>query len=536
MNAKILMFKVFVVGLILTAFCQFAFAQNNSLSKAFDYYFSKDYCNALDNFEKAMKAQELANYPMYYAAQSACQCKKPESAFKYFLKSFEKTQDFYNYDFFAKDTLNSCFSDTPEWKKTIGEMKVKYETFLAAKEQYKKSISDQTLRLNHLPDQEKAFVQKLQKLSGKKLVQHLKKFKEYQTPPKTDHWTLYSINSKDNNSIPFLLYIPKDYRPSEAKPLFIYLHGAVSNRKQFSTESMIPLFEKDVLGNLTETNSFIIYPFAKKDFNWLDNEQALEAISREIHLVKKLYNIDDNRVYIGGHSDGARGAFWFALNNRTDFAGFYTFALLPNLSLGQSFYGNLTNEQKLFTLNGTDDELFKFDVVSGIYDKLKTQNPNWIFTPLKGAGHNFMGDYQAEVKNTFTALLKERRNPCPRSIHWQTDDDTKRNFWLSIKRLSIANENQESNSTKEHKQVASVNAGYANNVFELETSASDELQILIPFGMIDYNKPVKISVNKQLKFNEKIKIDKETVINSFLDAWDREFLVTNKISIKTDKH
>ena len=135
MSVKILMFKVFVVGLILTAFCQFAFAQNNSLSKAFDYYFSKDYCNALNNFEKAMKAQELANYPMYYAAQSACQCKKPESAFKYFLKSFEKTQDFYNYDFFAKDTLNSCFSDTPEWKKTIGEMKIKYETFRAAKEQ-----------------------------------------------------------------------------------------------------------------------------------------------------------------------------------------------------------------------------------------------------------------------------------------------------------------------------------------------------------------------------------------------------------------
>ncbi len=54
--------------------------------------------------------------------------------------------------------------------------------------------------------------------------------------------------------------------------------------------------------------------------------------------------------------------------------------------------------------------------------------------------------------------------------------------------------------------------------------------------MIDQGKPVKISVNKQLMLNEKIKIDKETVINSFLDARDREFLVTNKISIKTDKH
>lgn len=526
--SKQLIRKLPISIFILAIFISNNFAQSEFvtvLNKAHDYYKKEDYCNALDNYEKAMQIEEIPNYPMYYAAQSACQCNQPEKSFKYAIKSFANYQDFYNYEYFASDKLNKCFSDTAEWKKILGEMKPKYEANKIKQAQYQESVNNQSLRLNYLPEREKLLADSMQKLSVNKLAQHLQTFNNYQTPPKTDHWTLYSINIKDFGDIPFLMYIPKDYRPSESKSLVVYLQGAVRGRQQFSVKSNTPEFENAVLGKLTKLNTFIIYPFARKDFNWLMHKQAFETISREIQFAKTLYNINDNKVYIGGHSNGATGALWFALNNRTDFAGFYGFALSPVLNLGQSFYANLNNEQKLITLNGTKDDVFEFKDVSAVYEKVKPQKPNWILQPIKNGGHNFMSDFPGEIEQIFVDLLKENRNPFPHAITEQTDNnDSASNFWLKITQLN--------SSTEETKQPSTVKAQYVNNTFTITTDNVSEIKLLIPFGMVNYKKNVSVKINNVLKFNRKIKPQKEILLNHFLMFRDRKFLIANEITLK----
>lgn len=521
-------FRLLSAGLLLGIFASSLPAQAPFLAflnKADDYYFNKkDYCNALDNYEKAMQIQELANYPMYHAAQSACQCGKPEKSFEYGIKSFTKFQDFYNYEYFESDTLNKCFSESPEWKKILAEMKPKYEAFNLRQKQFQESLNNQALRLNPSPGGEKALADSLNKLPVDKLVRYIQTYKNYQSAPQTDHWALYSINVKEIGDVPFMLYVPKDYRPSESKPLIVYLHGAVRGRQQFAVKSNPPEFEKDVIGKLTALNTFVIYPLARKDFNWLMHRAAFETISKEIVFAKNLYNINDNKVYIGGHSNGATGALWFALNNRTDYAGFFGFAISPVLNLGQSFYANLDNEQKLITLNGTKDNTFEYKNVSAVYEKAKAQNPNWILQPITNGDHNFMGDFPKEIETMLADLLKQNRNPFPHTITEQTDsEDTDPNFWLKISRLS--------DSVKENKQSATAEADYANNHFNIKTIGAAQIRLLIPYGMIDYKKPVKISINGRQVYKNKLKVDKNILIESFMKSRDKKFLVANNLDL-----
>jgi predicted esterase len=495
------------------------FAQENALQKAFNFHGQKDYCNALENFEKAMQTQELANYPMYYAAQSACQCNKPEAAFNYFVKAFAKTQDFYNYEYFANDKLNGCFSNTPEWKKTLGEMKVKFEAFTTASNKYQKAINDANLRLNFDEKANKNLMTKLQKLSPEKLVKFIKNYKNFQTPPKLNHWTLYNLKNSNGKDIPFLLYIPKNYRPSEPKSLAVFLHGGVSYRNKFATQTFIPDFEKASLKSLQEKDIFIIYPFAKKDFNWLDTADCFETLSRQIRFAKSIFNLDDNRVFIGGHSDGATGSFWFAVNNRTDFAAFFGFAQMPKTFLGKAFIRNLANEQKLFSLNGEKDDLFPFAPISKANEQAKSANANWKLASIKNGGHNFMGDFPNQVNEFYAELLREKRNPLPTNLFWQTDsENSKANYWLKITKLSSS-------------EPAKVTAKYAANVFSIESTGAKELQILIPFGLIDDKKEVRILANGKEVFKSKIKMDKNVIIEDFIANRDRQFLVTKKINV-----
>lgn len=513
----IIPFIIFSLSLIVTA-------QNSPLQQAFNFYFEqKDYCNALVNFEKAMQSQELANYPLYYAAQSACQCNKPDVAFNYFIKSFAKTQDFYNYEFFANDKLNNCFSNTPEWKKTLGEMKVKFDIYTKASNDYQKAINDSNLRLNYDEARENGLAEKLTKLSPEKLVKFIKNYQDFKTPPKLNHWTLYKIKNGNGEDVPFLLYIPSDYSPSNSKPMVVYLHGGVGNRKKFSSDTFVPHFENASLKSLQERNVFIIYPFAKKDFNWLSTQDCFETLQKQIRFAKKLYNIDDDRVYIGGHSDGATGSFWFAINNRTDFAAFYGLAQKPITFLGKPFLRNLINEQKLFSLNGERDDLFEFAPIAEVFEKAKTINANWKLDSIKDGEHNFMGEFPQAVTDFYTQILNEKRNPIPTKLFWQTDsENSKPNFWLKVSKLT--------NSTP-----AVINARYASNVFVIEATGAKELQILIPFGLIDYKKDVQILVNDRKVFKGKIKMDKSVMTKSFTSNRDRDFVITNELNIVVEK-
>lgn len=127
-------------------------------------------------------------------------------------------------------------------------------------------------------------------------------------------WTVYEITGLDNRTRPYHVYVPTTYDPEMAYTLLFDLHGAVSTVGQPAEYLMERrrLWEHEA----EELGWILIVPHGDRNASWF-SATGLANISSELHSVKRLYNVDENEVFLSGFSDGGSGAFWQAFHNAT---------------------------------------------------------------------------------------------------------------------------------------------------------------------------------------------------------------------------
>lgn len=160
-------------------------------------------------------------------------------------------------------------------------------------------------------------------------------------------------------------------------------------------------------------HAFIIYPLGKKSFGWLYQQEAFETILREIKEIKSLYNIDDNKVYIGGHSNGGSGAFWFALNQPSPFAPSFGLNYLPEVYGSNTSIKNLNNTAPFYGISGIKDKTFPISIVSSIFDYQIVNGANWK-NFIKEGDHELPFENRDSINFIFDTLATKTRNPFPK--------------------------------------------------------------------------------------------------------------------------
>jgi tetratricopeptide (TPR) repeat protein len=538
--------------LVICVLCLFlsAGAQQSShpLDSALKYRNLKQYKKALGFYEQGIAAGNKGNYTYYHASQCACQCGESEKAVTYAKLSFADFADFYNYKYFETDTLNACFNILPEAKELFAGMKLKFDAWERETNTYIANINDTTKRINRSMLLDTTGVKKIVKSkSAGATMKWIRNFNTYPPPPVKDNWALYHIIVRDTVTVPFLVYIPKDYNPAIKHFLYVYLHGAVSNRSAFSVKSQVPKWEAGVLKKPLSDNAIIIYAFAYKKLNWLQHQEAFEAIEKEVAFTRSLYNIDDNRVYIGGHSDGARGAFWFAVNKPTTFAGFLGMCYFPTVYTGNTTLGNMRNGHPFFGISAKDDALFPVGVVNDIYNYTKAIGGNWENTVMTG-DHSLPADSPDSTFFLYNKLFKQVRNIFPKYIAWETDDVRNgRCDWLEITQLDTTAEkaawhlDQNPTVTRadgktgkyvlNKKRSGAVQATIDGNTVRIQRSRVKELVVYISPEMADLKKPFKIYVNDKLVYDKIVAADKDVMLQEFFKTADRSLMIVNKIKL-----
>lgn len=253
----------------------------------------RDWDRALATWDSAFTI-EANNYPLWYAAQASCQRQDTVRAARYFARAEASLRENpENFPAFEADTLTRCLHATPKWQVFLADMGRGYRDYTARRAAWATRITDSTQRLS-LRDAPAP----------------------HRVPPTRDHWTLYSIRAVtrrgDSIDVPMLTYIPKAYTPRRATPVVVFLHGAVSGRSRFSVDYEVPRYEA-MAAEAERRGWFLLWPFARRDFNWIDDVASLDAIARMIMRLQRTYAIDSTRILVSGHSDGGRGALWFAL-------------------------------------------------------------------------------------------------------------------------------------------------------------------------------------------------------------------------------
>jgi poly(3-hydroxybutyrate) depolymerase len=340
---------------------------------------AKDYCKALPYFKTAFKdSSKIGTYDLAYAGVAAANCQEEQLALQWLAKSQQKGLGMNpgEIDYIANDSGFIKLRNFPEWTNFVNAMRKAF----ADKQAFEQKRSEEwvnTIKNNAI------------------LTKNGKKFRTAKTG-----FALY-FSKVDTLNVPYLVYVPKNYSTEKPIKAIVYLHGGVVNANDFAYQNP-DLGTGEPIFSMGDTfNTIIIYPFAKKDFGWVNQKAAFENVLTVVAAVNNTYNISD--VYLGGMSNGGTATFWFAAQKNNPFSGFYAISAMPKLEIGTIDFSSFNQQKPCVTLHAKDDDLYKYDEVLKIYDDNKAAAKDWQFTTAETGGHGLI--YQQNGREVLKNLL-----------------------------------------------------------------------------------------------------------------------------------
>lgn len=545
---KIFTFFIFSFVLVTETYGQIDYEKHKSLGA--QYFNSGNFKDALEQYTIGYShPNHFDNYGTFHAALAACQVGDTSKAI-YFLKlSARVGYDYSSYDYFIENPLNTCLKQTSEWKQFEQKFKILADSAKAAQISLEAELSKTMhLRIDETMLQNTSYWDSLaSKLSAKQIIAKIKTFNEYPETVGSDYWVLYQHRVNENLEVPYLVHVPKNYSPSDAYPLFVYLHGAIVNRLDFNDPfSTIIGQETQLMTNEKLSGAFVLFPFGKKNFGWLYQQSAFEAIVKQIAEIKSRYNIEDNRVYLGGHSNGGTGAFWFANKKASAFASFFAFNFLPVLYSSNTTLKNVSSP--FYSINGLKDRVFPFTDTERMYKYAQSNGSSWVNSYLnEGHALPFSGNDSAMA--IFDQVKQHVRNPIPSELYWETDDVRNgRNKWLEIVELDtiasradwhrdlvpdFLSEKKYSRYPFNKNKTGAVRISVRkNNAVYIESSRVKKIKIYLSEDMFTLRKKIKVFHNGKRIFYAKVPANTKVIVDEFMKTYDRRFVVSNAIEVE----
>ena len=270
-------------------------------------------------------------------------------------------------------------------------------------------------------------------ITADSLYQYISTFNDF--PAKNDQGKTYLEYNPISDSLkaPYLFVIPEGYEHKEKTPLLVYLHGGIG-RDDFIEEPADVMEENPFLDMVKNLNWFILFPMANKQTEWWD-KSGIANLDYQIKRIKSEYNIDDDRVYVTGFSDGGSGSFHLALCSPDHFAAFYPLNGMLTVGSFESsqpvYLPNLRNHH-LYAINTDQDLLYPASEMHKIMDLALVANADLFYQEYWGYGHDF-GYAEDALPILKTDMNRHFRDPFPSKVYWECSDiDFGRIDWLEI--------------------------------------------------------------------------------------------------------
>ena len=518
---------------------------------------STHYQKALNFYEKAFTAypDSITQNDQYWASTLAAYLKENDKAFQYLIPLAQLKKDEYGYPGwdlilgeYATEDYQNLFNDE-RWKKikaqAVRERKLFYEN-LQAKEDEFYSSKKQNLNPNESP---------------LKLYKSIRQFNPFTTKKDRDYSIEFTIN--DSTKTSFFIHLPQNYNPEKKYPVLFFLHGAVrhTSLQDFQTsEANLGGWNRFYTKYADLNDVILVFPKGSKEYNWMTPDDGFFMIPEMLKLIKKGVNVDDNKVFISGHSNGATGSFSYLMKQPSQFAGFYGFNTYPKVFTGGTFVENIKNRS--FINFSTDEDYYYPPNANDDFRKLMNGiNVDYKEYRYNGFPHWFpqFDESEPAYQILFDDLTERKRNPFPKEISWEFDDEKYGNIdWLSDIKLdtlspkvnwhkelnfkiskwldydkndSLTVQEVDKNAFDFPRKSGKIKAEYDNNTFRIETSNIKSFAINISPEMVNLKKKVKVYVNDQLYFNDKVKYNKRFMLQNFEDIKDREQVWVNSINL-----
>jgi predicted esterase len=232
-------------------------------------------------------------------------------------------------------------------------------------------------------------------------------------------WQVFMYTGSDGKARPYHVYAPKGYDPARKHPAIVSLHGAVG-RPNLLPEAVLTQMHADVQKDADQYGRIVIIPLGQRGATWFDRVGMANVLA-QLAATKRRYNIDEDRVFLGGFSDGGSGALVMALYDPTPWAGFFALSASVTVAVlapDQAFPANLAN-RPVHAANGGVDPLYPSVLQKMFIDQLREQGARIAWTDYAASGHD--GSYmEQEDPKVNQFLLKTSRDATPRHLVWET--------------------------------------------------------------------------------------------------------------------
>jgi predicted peptidase len=197
----------------------------------------------------------------------------------------------------------------------------------------------------------------------------------------------------------YLLYLPNGYDKEEKRwPLILYLHGKSlrgNNPEILKNYGLAALLERDL-----EIPFVVVSPQCPDDRYWMTED---ETLIRLVDHVASTYAIDQERIYVTGHSMGGRGTWLLAYKHPEKFAAIVPMSDAP---LDDTWAKHIA-KVPAWVFHGTKDDLESFERTQQFVEALKKARAEVKLTALPGRDHYILDAY--ENQEIYDWLLQHKR-------------------------------------------------------------------------------------------------------------------------------
>jgi hypothetical protein len=316
----------------------------------------------------------------------------------------------------------------------------------------------------------------------------------------------FQIRYPFSNGVEFENWIdvPADYDPSRPWPLRVQLHGGISRPAPNAVPPGQPKPTTLPPNRIAGEKQIYVHPSGWNDAPWWDASQV-DNILHLLRDLKERYNVDESRIYLTGISDGATGAYYIAMREPTPWSSILplngSIAVLrsPSTGVDGPLYGNNLVGKPLYIVNGEEDPLYPVWHVEPHIAWFVKLGVTHVFRPQAGAGHNT--SWWPTEREPYERFVHEHpRQAHPARLSWETDrtDRFNRIHWLVIDRLGAGGEDAELGDTgffPHGRPSGRVDITRTGNAFDARTRGVKQFTLLLSPDVVDFAKPVTVSVN-----------------------------------------
>ena len=328
-------------------------------------------------------------------------------------------------------------------------------------------------------------------------------------PAQTPGTTLRTMTAKGFEGWPYVVRVPDDYRGDRPFPLLLYLAGNAG-----------PAIEGALLAQegVAPTDYLVVYPNAAGPWWWPQPTDMVDALLTEI---LRDFNVDPERIYLSGLSNGGTGAFYYS----TIWPDRFTAAVVamgagmfaPNgTPLGDPMPLNAGRLPMLF-LHGAEDRVIQVEAMTATVQLMKPRVAPLETHVFKDRGHEIILG-RGDDGMTLAFLEAHQHREMPRSLLFQLPNlNFPRSYWVEVLEKEGESASMEGGDTSlaarvnaviGSLKVAEVKAQIEkNNTVRVETKNIRRLRLLLRPDLFPTPGPVRIKLNGKTVFEGEVRYD-----------------------------